>query len=149
MENIEGFFDKIIPEPNSGCWLWTASTKPNGYAQFVNNGKQRLAHRLSFEHFVEEIPEGKHVCHKCDVKCCVNPEHLFLGEHIDNMHDMISKGRDKKAFGNKHGNAKLKAEDVIEIRKSTMPSVKLAEIYGVSVRCISKIKTYDTWSHVK
>ncbi len=103
--NFEG---KFIPEPNSGCWLWGAYCMTNGYGTFCpGNGRRVLAHRASFELYVAPIPEGLLVLHRCDVRCCVNPNHLFLGTQADNIHDMWAKGRGskppKKKFGSRRG----------------------------------------------
>lgn len=68
--------DKIIPEPNTGCWLWTAFCMDNGYGQFTFGGKHYLAHRASYTHFNGVIPEEKQIDHICKVRCCVNPDHL-------------------------------------------------------------------------
>jgi len=90
------FWDKVSPEPNSGCWLWTAAVDPNGYGKFGVPGQYRtaLSHRYSFENLVERADDC-FVCHKCDNPSCVNPYHLFLGDQKDNMRDMSNKGRHK------------------------------------------------------
>lgn len=86
MENVE--FD-----PFGGCWLWSAYHNQAGYGTTKGNRRQVLAHRLSFRLFRGNIPEGALVCHRCDVRACVNPNHLFLGSHLDNVRDMVAKGR--------------------------------------------------------
>lgn len=92
----ERFFSKIERIPISGCWLWTGATK-KGYGDiFIGAGAGRKhisAHRFSWEFHNGAIPEGLIVCHKCDIHECVNPEHLFLGTHADNMQDCSNKGR--------------------------------------------------------
>ena len=80
------FMAKVSPEPNSGCWLWTGAAHPNGYGSF--NLASRLtdkAHRISYEHFVGDIPDGLEIDHKCRVRCCVNPAHLEPVTHLVNM----------------------------------------------------------------
>ena len=90
------FMSKILPEPNSGCWLWMAAVNFHGYGRF-NMGKKRggimKSHRVAWEIYRGRIPEGLHVLHKCDIPACVNPDHLFLGTHTDNMQDMTLKGK--------------------------------------------------------
>ena|ERR1035437_1750037 len=99
-----------IPEPNSGCLIWTGSIRENGYGQIslskndpirqTTNTKGRMfaAHRVSFELANGPIPDNLSVLHRCDNRLCINPDHLFLGTHNDNMVDMMSKGRYKNAL---------------------------------------------------
>lgn len=86
------FWDKVSPEPNSGCWLWTGSVAPGGYGQFWL-GKLHRCTRLVFAHLLEVDPGEMHVLHRCDNPPCCNPDHLRLGSHSDNMLDMHAKGR--------------------------------------------------------
>jgi hypothetical protein len=65
-----------IPEPNSGCWLWSGSLGTAGYGVLRVNHKTRSAHRVSYEAHKEPIPNGMHIDHKCRVRTCVNPDHL-------------------------------------------------------------------------
>lgn len=86
--------DKSIPVPESGCWIWVGSVTTGGYGRY---GKPRkLAHRLSYEAFVGEIPEGGYICHKCDTPACVNPAHLYAGDARTNALDAYRRGRMKK-----------------------------------------------------
>lgn len=90
----ERFHNCYIPEPSSGCWLWEKFVAPCGYGRFSPNRATSIgAHRVSYKLFKGEIPEGLLVCHRCDIKICVNPDHLFLGTHKDNCDDMNRKGR--------------------------------------------------------
>lgn len=83
-----------IPEPNSGCWLWLGAYDRDGYGRLqVGPGSPKAAHRASWEAFNGTIPHGLYVLHRCDLPACVNPDHLWLGTHSDNMRDCSAKGR--------------------------------------------------------
>lgn len=88
---------RSIPEPNSGCWIWEGPAWSGRGGRFYGcasfQGRDRLAHRVSFEAFKGPITDGLFVCHRCDNTLCVNPDHLFLGTNRDNMQDMVRKGR--------------------------------------------------------
>lgn len=81
--------DRYIPEPNSGCWLWIGKVAHNGYGIWGNE----RAHRKSYRLHKGPIPDGLFVCHTCDVRSCINPDHLWLGTHKENMQDIVNKGR--------------------------------------------------------
>lgn len=121
---------------SGGCWKWSGATNKHGYGFLMCEGVMYLAHRFFFTVHVGEIPIGMCVCHKCDNPACVNPDHLFLGTHVENMEDMRVKRRKW---------SKLTFEDVAEIRSSDRSSQELAEIYGVSDRTIRYAKSAKNW----
>jgi hypothetical protein len=99
-----------------GCWLFTGVLRPNGYGYMkVGNRKDSGAHRIAWEAANGRVvPEGMVICHRCDVRHCVNPDHLFIGSHGDNMADCHAKGR--HIFGERHPLSKLTVEKVMECR---------------------------------
>jgi hypothetical protein len=130
------FFDKVSPEPNSGCWLWDSAVNNKGYGLIFNSDpdKERQAHRVSWRLHRGEIPTGMCVLHRCDVPLCVNQNHLFLGTMKDNTQDMIKKGR-AKGGPIKHSN-----ELVREIKQSEGTYTEIAKRVGIDMSYVRKIK---------
>lgn len=145
------FNEKWVPVPESGCWLWTASTT-HGYGQLSRKHGRSMwrANRLSWILHRGEIPPGLDVCHKCDTRSCVNPDHLFLGTPAENMADMDRKGRrvNNQPKGVEHGMVKLTEEDVLAIRADTRPQRTIAREYGIHQGNVSAIKTGRIWKHL-
>lgn len=145
------FHAQYEPEPNSGCWLWTASiVSGGGYGNFWWKGERR-AHRASWRIHHGEIPDGMSVCHRCDVPSCVNPDHLWLGTNIENIADRHAKGRDPATHGERHGMSILTADEVMRIRARRAAGARrdvLATDFGVSVATIKKIIGGHTWRHL-
>lgn len=136
-----------IPEPNSGCWLWTGTLHHDGYGQIRINNIIHRAHRLSFELHKGPIPDGLGVLHHCDNRPCVNPDHLYAGTEADNARDAQSRGRTLR--GTKHANSILTEENVREIRTSCCTDAALARKLGVSRPAVRNARIGITWAHVK
>lgn len=133
------------------CWLWKWWTNWDWYWVVSINRKYHSTHRYSWElHNKKEIPKWLLVCHKCDTRLCVNPEHLFLGTSKDNSDDKIKKWRYRKADQQweKWPWAKLTNAMVLDIRNDNRSNNVLAKIYNVSARNIRKIKDRWSWKHI-
>lgn len=145
----ERFWEKTQPEPNSGCILWLAALSDNGYGQIglggVKDGRG-YAHRVAWELVNGPIPEGLHVCHKCDTRCCVNASHMFLGTAKDNLHDCIAKGRNTR--GQDSHFAKLTESEVLAIRSSEGSHRATARTFGISDTQVRLIRRRETWKHL-
>lgn len=148
---IERFNSKITPEANTGCWLWTGAHYPSGYGVLYFRGKNQGAHRVSYRVFKGRIPPGMFVCHKCDTRACVNPEHLFLGTHTDNMRDCSAKNRFPHGRNHPMPNRRLDEASVLMIRSrrraGDLTNV-LALDYGVCRQNISEICNRKTWRNI-
>lgn len=136
------------------CWVWTAGYLSTGYGQFSYEGRSIGAHRASHILFVGPIPNGAHICHACDNRACVNPDHLYAGSHKQNMADMRKRGRAAK--GERNGATHLTKEQALCIRSRYVAQYRqyvngkgglvwasnrreLADQFGVSVTTISNI----------
>jgi hypothetical protein len=147
----ERFLAKVCPESNGGCWLWRGLIRPDGYGGTSLDGKPQSAHRAAWILFRGEIGPGLLVCHKCDVRACVNPEHLFLGTYTDNARDREEKGRSMR--GEKNHSSKLSTEQVSRIKtvlaEDRMYVSEIAREYGVTPSTIAAIAKGTTWRHVQ
>jgi hypothetical protein len=131
-----------------GCWLWMSHCDAKGYGQTAHEGKSIKAHRLSYLLHRGPIPSGFHVLHSCDTRSCVNPAHLFVGTHQDNMRDMVSKGRQTRNHGALSGAAKLTETQVLAIRRDTRPQRLVAAEFGVSQSRVWAIRHRRSWARL-
>lgn len=114
----QAILGQIEHDLNGGCWLWTGYLTKKGYGELTFEGKSWRAHRLSYKAFKGPIPDGFLVMHGCDVRCCVNPDHLGLGTAADNSEDMKRKGRTKRIVGEQNVHSKLTNVAVAIIRST-------------------------------
>lgn len=147
LEYMKNFINKNIKKDQYGCWLWMKAKHRQGYGSIRFKNKFGLVHRVVWEVYKGEIPEGMKVCHSCDQPACCNPDHLFLGTQKDNVYDMINKGR-KKINIRKTRRNKLNYEQVQEIKAlhgNGMTRKELEKKFSVSQTCIAKILTGVSW----
>jgi hypothetical protein len=149
------FWDKVFksPEPN-GCWLWQGKLNSKGYGTTTAWAKTISTHRLSYILEHGSIPEDMHVLHKCDVRNCVRPDHLFIGTNHDNVLDCLHKGRKviPDNSGSNHGMAKLTEVDVSEILKlhrEGVNNIELSKMFKTADGNISRIVNGLSWKHVQ
>ncbi|MGA7809655.1 HNH endonuclease signature motif containing protein [Bradyrhizobium sp.] len=147
---VQWFLDRSSPEPNSGCWLWLNAIGKHGYGVLNINGRMARAHREAFKAAKGEPPPGLDVCHRCDVRCCVNPDHLFPGTRTDNMRDCANKGRIvlPELRGTELPQSKLTPAQVLEIRASSQSQRALGRLYSVDKGTIAHIVHRKTWKHL-
>jgi hypothetical protein len=126
------FYNQHSVNPQTHCWEWIGATAGRGYGRIQVNGEKVYAHRLSWQMHNGEIPDGLFVCHHCDNVLCVNPDHLFLGTHSDNMQDMVRKG--------KHNSQKISDSARVWIANSELPTNVLAKAFNVHRTTIQRIR---------
>jgi hypothetical protein len=147
------FFDTMGTEYNSDkCWEWRGRKFSNGYGCLGISIKNYLAHRVSYEIFYGNFPKELLVCHKCDNRLCVNPNHLFLGTYKENSKDCIDKNRKNSKKGEDVWDSKLRNEDIINIRKLYQldghTAKDLSNKYGVDQSIIRKVANGIIWKHI-
>ena len=151
------FWKKAMKGGADKCWEWKGNRHPRyKYGRITIDYHPWAAHRLSWEIHYGEIPAGLNVCHICDNPPCVNPDHLFLGTHEENMKDMKIKGRGKgnpNLFGVNHPKSKLTDNHILEIRakysSGKYSQRELAKEYKVTQPLIHRIVSRQMWKHVK
>lgn len=164
--------DGSIPEPNSGCWLWTGATNKSGYADMGVGRFVEKAARVSIFAYKGPLGDGHDACHHCDNPPCVNPDHLFSGTRSENVRDMVRKGRclrrgdprlahgdrngsrakpESHPKGERHGCAILTEDRVREIAAmvaSGRTRVSVARELGISATTVAQIARKETWRHL-
>jgi hypothetical protein len=149
MNELKNAFEDLFEPSGDGCWIWKGTVGNHGYGVSSFASVNMTAHRISWQLYKGDIPRGLFVLHRCDVRLCVNPDHLFLGSHQENMADCYNKQRN--ARGDSHGNAKLTCEQVMEIKNTPNnrgAGVFLSKKFGISQGTVSQIRNGSAWKHL-
>lgn len=145
LSSIQERFEKNFTV-TPGCWLWQSLKTSKGYGRLYCFGRMNLAHRISYQLYVEDVPDDLCVLHRCDTPGCVNPDHLFLGTAADNNQDKADKGRAPR--GETHPQAKFTNAQIRAIYTDSRPYPLIVAEYGISKPQISGIKSGKFWAHV-
>lgn len=149
---FDRYADRIMPEPNSGCWLWIGSQTGKGYGNLTTGNRSAYAHRMAYEAVNGPgSASGWVVRHRCDNPCCCNPDHLLVGTHKDNNDDAWARGRMRVVRGEDAGRVTLTTEDVVRARQLAadgMPICEIARTLGHSHQTIGYAVTGQTWTHL-
>ncbi len=149
-KDIARFWSHVDRRGPDECWPWKGGLHTMGYGKFSVGYRTLFVHRVALFLGSGIDPHPLQACHKCDYKPCCNCAHLFPGTQADNIADMITKGR--AAGGEKHGMAKLTAEQVIEIRNiyaaGGIRKSRLAERFGITFTTVADIIRGHHWKHL-
>lgn len=155
------FWQHVDIKSDDQCWNWLRSIDCGGYGSFGFNKRIYHAHRVAYILTHKKIlTKDIHICHTCDNRKCVNPNHLWEGNHLSNNRDKAKKGRSTKGRnwkisklgsnqGVKNASAKLTEQQVLDIRKSKDTTLNLSELYKISETTILNIKNNKTWRHLE
>jgi hypothetical protein len=149
-KELDRFLSKIDICGVDDCWNWIGGINDYHYGVFYVNRRPHYAHRYSWKLYRGEIPTRMCILHHCDNRLCVNPNHLFMGNRIDNINDMMNKNRQAK--GERHPAAKLNRNDVVYIREQytnhNKKQCELAIELGMSHQEISEIVNGNRWKGI-
>jgi len=141
-------FDRFVDKINrtslslDACWLWNGAVSRNGYGNFWIDGQWVNSHRISYQLFISDIPNGFCVLHKCDTKRCVNPYHLFLGTRQDNMKDYHTK------FERPHKFSDNQIEQIFDLyNNKNCSQSEIANIFNTAQTVIGKILRGKLYRH--
>lgn len=150
----ERFWKNAPKGVGDSCWLWGGKINDSGYGIFTIKGRSYRAHRIAWQmHHARQIPDGLLVRHRCDVRACVNPEHLVVGDHSDNRSDAIRRHRANSLKGEAVPSAKLTTDQVQWARQQwdsgLLTKTELSRRLGVSVTTVTSVVNRESWTHVK
>ncbi len=163
-ENTQDYILSRISKAKNDCWIWTGTIGSDGYGKAKRDGKTVRAHRLSYAFYKGDIPANTCVCHRCDTPLCVNPDHLWIGSHIENELDKTQKGRrspspsvshpERLPKGESHHKAKLldgTVEVIYQMGVQNMTAEQIKESLELEVHpsSINRIISGKGWSHLR
>lgn len=155
IETLSRLLARVEFDTNGGCWLWSGATSSGGYGSIrpLPCEPAAPAHRLSYVVHKGSIPDGLHVCHACDVRACINPDHLWLGTRSDNMRDMLAKGRrtPPTVSGSYSPNLKFTSADIRQMhlaKRSGATAIAIAERWNTTAAYIRFVLRGAAWPHV-
>ncbi|RJG10905.1 HNH endonuclease [Pseudomonas cavernicola] len=139
------FWEKVEKLGFDDCWIWQGA-KAQGYGKIWLSGSVLGAHRVSYEIVHGPIPEDMQINHKCDVRDCVNPNHLYVGTAKENTQDMIERNRGGLFKpGELHHSAKLNNFQVMMIRASSERTKDLALAFGINPDHVTRLQRVERW----
>ena len=146
---LSDYLESMVKVDPNGCWIWQGAVGSKGYGAAYHNGRTLGAHRLAYRCEHGELPPAPAVIrHRCDVRKCINPQHLIAGTHADNARDRVSRGRSARQQGALNGRAILSGSDIPSIRASDATLSALAQKYGVGATTIADIRKGRRWKHI-
>ncbi len=152
-KTIARFWAKVDKREPDECWPWKAGKNNQGYGRYrVSTSKLVIASRFALSLALgRELVRTEDACHRCDNPSCVNPAHLFLGSRLDNIRDMLNKGRNAQPKGERHNKARLTDASVLEMRRLYAEGVsgpRLAVLFGVAQTTANRVVSRQLWRHI-
>lgn len=147
---LDKYFDRWIPEPNTGCWLWFGA-RSGEYGSVFEGGEQLAAHRMAYEDANGVGSLGLLlVRHRCDNPPCVNPDHLLSGTKSDNLNDAYERGFIVAVRGEKHPRSRLTEKQVMSMRElaKTLPVYQIAPMFDVPYSVADHAITGNSWTYL-